>query len=163
MGTFRPPKVEKSAFFGIFLRKEGPNQKIALRKKVLEFNFIADRTLKKWKYWFFWKNLKNLAKCRKFWKFWILIFFRVLLAIKLNCKTNLRSAIFWFRPSFLKKMPKNALFSTFGGLKVPGTNFFFHAPKTYIFCQLKLFSKNFLVEEFQSYRVQLFSSYNPWH
>ena len=31
-GTFKPPKVEKSAFFGIFLRKEGPNQKIALRK-----------------------------------------------------------------------------------------------------------------------------------
>ena len=31
-GTFKPPKVEKSAFFGIFLRKEGLNQKIALRK-----------------------------------------------------------------------------------------------------------------------------------
>ena len=158
-----PQKWKKVHFLAFFLRKEGPNQKIALRKKVLEFNFIADRTLKKWKCWIFWKNLKYLAKCRKFWKFWILNFFRVLLAIKLNSKTNLHSAIFWFRPSFLKKMPKNALFSTFGGLKVPGTNFFFHAPKTYIFCQLKLFSKNFLVEEFQSYRVQLFSSYNPWH
>ena len=102
MGTFRPPKMEKTAFFGIFLRKEGPNQKIALRKKVLEFNFIADRALKKWKCWIFWKNLKNLAKCRKFWKFWIFNFFRVLLAIKLNSKTYLRSAIFWFGPSFLK-------------------------------------------------------------
>ena len=47
LGTFRPPKVEKTAFFGIFLRKEGLNQKIALRKLVLEFNFMANRTLKK--------------------------------------------------------------------------------------------------------------------
>ena len=47
LGTFRPPKVEKTAFFGHFLRKEGLNQKIALRKLVLEFNFMAYRTLKK--------------------------------------------------------------------------------------------------------------------
>ena len=47
MGTFRPPKVEKTAFFGIFLRKEGLNKKITLRKLVLEFNFMANRTKKK--------------------------------------------------------------------------------------------------------------------
>ena len=46
LGTFRPPKVEKTAFFGSFLGKEGLNQKITLRKLVLEFNFKANRTLK---------------------------------------------------------------------------------------------------------------------
>jgi len=124
---------------------------------------MANRTLKKFKI----QNFQNFQHLAKFFRFFQKIqyfhIFRDLSAIKLNSKTYLRSAVFLFGPSFLKKMPKNALFSTFGGLKVPGTNFFFHAPKTYIFCQLKLFSKNFLVEEFQSYRVQLFSSYNPWH
>ena len=109
------------------------------------------------------ENLKNLAKCGKFLKIQIFYFFRVLLAIKLNSKTNLRSVIFWFRPSFPKKLPKNAVFSTFGGLKVPNTKIFFHALKTFIFCQLKLFSKIWKVEEHQRYRVQLFSSCNPWH
>ena len=47
LGTFRPPKVEKTAFFGSFLGKEGLNQKNALRKLVLEFNFMANGTLKK--------------------------------------------------------------------------------------------------------------------
>ena len=32
--------MEKTAFFGIFLRKEGLNQEIAPRKLVLEFNFM---------------------------------------------------------------------------------------------------------------------------
>ena len=142
-GTFRPPKVEKTAFFGIFLRKEGLNQKIALRKLVLEFNFMANRTLKKLKIWIF-KNFPHLAKFLTFFlKNLIFYFFRVLLAIKLNSKTYLRRAIFWFRPSFLKKMQKNAVFSTFGGLKVPIPKFFFHALKTFIFCQQKLFLKNF--------------------
>ena len=90
-------------------------------------------------------------------------FFTVLLAIKLNSKTNLRSVIFWFRPSFLKKLPKNAVFSTFGGLKVPNYQIFFHSLKTYIFGQIKLFSKIFKIEEQKSYRVQLFSSCNPCH
>ena len=67
---------------------------------------MAIRTLKKWKIWIFKKNLKILAKCRKFLKIQIFNFFRVLLAIKLNSKTYLRSAIFLFRTSFLEKMQK---------------------------------------------------------
>ena len=52
---------------------------------------------------------------------------------------------------FLKKTH----FPTFGGLKVPNTTFFFHGLKTYIFCQLKLFSKNFLVDEHRSFFCHL--------
>ena len=105
--------MEISAIFGIFLRKECLNQKIALHKKVLEFHFMANSTLKKWKIQFF-QNSLHLAKfVRFFQKNYFFIFFRVLLAIKLNSKTFLHSAIFWFRPSFLKKMPKIAHFSTF--------------------------------------------------
>ena len=40
---------------------------------------------------------------------------------------------------FLKKTH----FSTFEGLEMPNTTIFFHGLKTFIFCQLKLFSKNF--------------------
>ena len=47
LGTFKPPKVEKTAFFGSFLRKEGLNKKMTLCKLVLEFNFMANGTLKK--------------------------------------------------------------------------------------------------------------------
>ena len=43
LGTGRPPKVEKTAFCGIFLRKEGLNQKITLHKLVLEFICMANR------------------------------------------------------------------------------------------------------------------------
>ena len=46
--------------FGIFLRKEGLNQKIALRKKGLEFHFMTNRTLKKWKIEIF-QNSLHLA------------------------------------------------------------------------------------------------------
>ena len=52
---------------------------------------------------------------------------------------------------FLKKTH----FSTFGGLKVPIPKIFFHGLKTFIFCQLKLFSKNFLVEDFKSFFCRL--------
>ena len=52
---------------------------------------------------------------------------------------------------FLKKTH----FPNFGGLKVPVTNFFFHSLKTFIFCQLKLFSKNFLEEDQKSFFCQL--------
>ena len=127
------------------------------------FDCFPNRTLKKFKI----QNFQNFLHLAKFFRFFQKIqyfhFFRVLSAIKLNSKTYLRSAIFWFGPSFLKKMPKNALFSTFGGLKVPITTIFFHGLKTFIFCQLKLFSKIWKVEELQRYRVQLFSSCNPWH
>ena len=83
---------------------------------------MAIRTLKKLKI----QNFQHLAKFFRFFqKIQYFHIFRDLSAIKLNSKTYLRSAIFLFGPSFLKKMPKNALFSTFGGLKVPDTNFFF--------------------------------------
>ena len=83
--------MEKTAFFGIFLRKEGLNQKIALRKLVLEFNFMANRTLKKFKI----QNFLHLAKFFRFFqKIQYFHFFRVLSAIKLNSKTYLRSEIF---------------------------------------------------------------------
>ena len=60
--------------------------------------------MKKWKIWIFWRNLKILAKCRKFSKIQFFYFFKVLMALKFNSKTYLRGAIFWYRPSFIKKM-----------------------------------------------------------
>ena len=93
-GHWKASKSGKIAFFGIFLRKEGLNQKIALRKLVLEFNFMANRTLKKFKI----QNFQNFLHLAKFFRFFQKIqyfhFFRVLSAIKLNSKTYLRSAIF---------------------------------------------------------------------
>ena len=60
--------------------------------------------MKKWKIWIFQKNLKILAKCWKFKKIQFFYFFKVLMALKFNSKTYLRGAIFWYRPSFIKKM-----------------------------------------------------------
>ena len=52
---------------------------------------------------FFWRL--PLAKIWTFFqKIQIFYFFKVLMAIKLNSKTYLRGAIFWYRPSFIKKM-----------------------------------------------------------
>ena len=65
---------------------------------------MAIKTLKKWKIWIFRKNLKILAKCQKFSKIQFFYFFKVLMALKFNSKTYLRGAIFWYRPSFIKKM-----------------------------------------------------------
>ena len=52
---------------------------------------------------------------------------------------------------FLKKTH----FPNFEGLKVPNANIFFHGLNTFILCQLKLFSKNFLVDEQKSFFCQL--------
>ena len=67
---------------------------------------MANRTLKKLKIWIF-KNFLHLAKIfRFFFKNQIFYFSNVLMATKLNSKTYSRSAIFWFRTSFPKKMQK---------------------------------------------------------
>ena len=67
---------------------------------------MAIRTMKKQKNWIFQKFL-HLAKILTFFqKIQIFYFFNVLMAIKLNSKTYLRRAIFWFRPSFIEKMQK---------------------------------------------------------
>ena len=62
--------------------------------------------MKKWKIWIFRKNLKILAKCQKFSKIQFFYFFKVLMTLKFNSKTYLRGTIFWYRPSFIKKMQK---------------------------------------------------------
>ena len=101
-----------------------------------------------------------MAKCRKFLKIQIFNFFRVLLAIKLNSKTYLRSAIFWFRPSFIKKMQtfwlncspwpnKSKLEAELRGPKSLGL----WAPKFWILWK----SKNRFLRNFEFCKVDIFS------